>query len=445
VTTPTPVPTPDPVPNPNPGARVDTYEVAKVATSGSGGGQGDDRGNMYVANGNKVSIFDKNQKEIGSFPVPAGAVDVAPAPDGSSAFVVSRVGNKYEPQRYVKGADGTWSRDMAFKLEQFPYGGRMHDAEGMRIATDAHGNLFVADGVWSGNSLNTVIKFDSTGKYQTRFGEYVEGNPGDASSWEQGKFYWSLGGIAVSRDGNTVYTTEVGNNRVQKWEAQEGGDYKSTKMWGNTQETDPNRAGDSKPGMFAAPYDIGIDQWGDVYVVNTTVSQIQKFTPDGEHILSMNVGSKNGAFTEGERSHGLAVDMYGNAISTETGIVMRRTEDETREVPPMRDAPKPDKEAPKLNGFTLPEFADGPKVTISIDATDDRRPAEVRLADENGTFGPWIPFTKELEVTLSDGPGVKGIYVQVRDAAGNESESVYHTLLRRAPEEPAEAVADADA
>jgi DNA-binding beta-propeller fold protein YncE len=302
----------------------------------------------------------------------------------------------------------------------------------MRIATDAKGNLFVADGVWSGNSLNTVIKFDSQGKYVTRFGEYVEGNPGDASSWEQGKFYWSLGGIAVSRDGNTVYTTEVGNNRVQKWDVNESGTYESTKMWGNTQENDPNRAGDSTPGKFAAPYDIGIDQWGDVYVVNTTVSQIQKFTGDGEYILSMNVGRKAPVMTEGERSHGLAVDALGNAISTETGMVMRRTEQETREVPPMRETPTPDTTAPVVGSITVPEFADGAIVRIKIEASDDRTPTEVRIADENGTWGDWIPFEPELDVTLSDEPGVKGIYVQVRDGAGNESESIYRTLLRRA-------------
>jgi sugar lactone lactonase YvrE len=411
---------------------VDSYEVAAVATAGGGSGQSDDAGNLFVANGGKVTIFDAQQRELGTIPVPQGAVDVAPAPDGNSAYIVSRVDGKYLPQRYVKAADGSWSKDAAFKLEPFPYGGKMHEAEGMRIATDAHGNLFVADGVWTGNSLNTVIKFDQQGKYVTRFGEYVEGNPGDASSWEQGRFYWGLGGIAVSRDGNTVYTTEVGNNRVQKWDLQESGAYASTKMWGNTQATDPNRTGSSEPGMFAAPYDIGIDQWGDVYVLNTTVSQIQKFTPDGEHILSMQVGKKSPDVTEGERSHGLAVDRLGNAISTETGMVMRRTEAETREVPPMRDAPRPDVVAPVLNGFTLPEFADSDTVRISIDAKDERRLDMVRTADENGTWTDWMPWSPELDVKLSDGAGVKGIYVQVRDTAGNESESVYHTLLRRA-------------
>jgi hypothetical protein len=224
---------------------------------------------------------------------------------------------------------------------------------------------------------------------------------------------------------------------VQKWEAQESGQYVSTKMWGATQESDPERRGSSEPGRFAAPYDIGIDQWGDVYVMNTSVSQIQKFTPEGEWILSMNVGRKAPVMTEGERSHGMAVDALGNAISTETGMIMRRTEAETRDVPPMRDTPTPDTTAPKLNGFTLPEFADAATVRIHIDATDDRKPAEVRTALEDGNWGPWRPYSADLDVTLSDGAGVKGIAEQVRDAAGNESEALYHTLLRRAAEQPA--------
>lgn len=69
---------------------------------------------------------------------------------------------------------------------------------------------------------------------------------------------------------------------------------------------------------------------------------------------------------------------------------------------------------------------------VAIDATDDREPTEVRTALEDGEWGAWRPWRPELEVTLSDGPGVKGVAVQVRDAAGNESESIYRTLLRRA-------------
>jgi hypothetical protein len=168
--------------------------------------------------------------------------------------------------------------------------------------------------------------------------------------------------------------------------------------------------------------------------MNTTVSQIQKFTPDGEYILSMDVG-RTGKFVEGERSHGMAVDALGNAVSTETGMVMRRTEPETREVPPMRETPKPqpkDVTAPTLHGFTLPETTAAASVSITIDADDDRAPTEVRTALEDGTWGPWRPFAKNVDVTLSDGAGVKAIAVQVRDAAGNESDAVEHTLLRTA-------------
>lgn len=396
--------------------------------TGSGGGQADRAGNLFVSSGTQVKILDARQREIGAFAVRGGAVDVAPSPDGTSAFVVTRVGNRYVPQKYVQAANGGWSLDATFKLEQFPYGGRMHDAEGMRITTDAHGNLFVADGVWTSNSLNTVIKFDADGKYLTRFGEFVEGNPGDASSWEQGRFYWSLAGIAVSPDGNSVYTTEIGNNRVQRWDLQEDGTYVSAKMWGATQESDPARQGSTEPGRFAAPYDIGVDQWGDVYVLNTTGAQVQKFTPDGDYLLSMDVGRTDQGI---ERAHGLAVDALGNALSTETGRVMRRTEPETREVPPLRAAPTPDTTAPVLRGITVPEFADGAIVRIAIDAEDDRRVAKVRTADENGTWSDWRDFVPELDVTLSDGPGVKGIYVQVMDVGGNESEATYRTLLRR--------------
>ncbi len=382
--------------------------------------------------GSSIKVFDSEQNELGTIPIGKTAYDVAPAPDGNSAFVVTKVDGVYTPQRYVKAGDGSWSLDTNFHLAQFPYGGKMYDAEGLRIATDARGNLYVADGVWTANKLNTVIKFDAAGNYVTRFGEYVEGNPEDDSSWEQGRFYWSLGGIAVSPDGNSVYTTEIGNNRVQRWDIQEDGTYESTVMWGATKETDPDRVGSSEPGEFAAPYDIGVDQWGDVYVMNTTVSQIQKFTPDGEWVLSMQVGRNAPDVTEGERAHGMAVDLLGNAISTQTGMVMRRTEDETREVPPMRDAPTPDLVAPTLDDVVVPETVDGPTVRITIDATDDREPFEVRIADENGMWGEWFTFSPELDVTLTDGAGVKGIYVQVRDEAGNESDAAYRTLLRTA-------------
>lgn len=301
-----------------------TYTTGRIATAGQGGGQADARGNLFVASEREVKIFDTNQRQTGAFPVPEGALDVAPSPDGTSAFVVSKIGDKYQPRRYEQLPNGRWQLDAEFRLEQFEFGGRMQDAEGMRISTDQQGNLYVADGMWASNSLNTVVKFDPNGKFLTRFGSFPDGNANDASSWEQGRFYWGLGGVAASPDGSSVYTTEVGNNRVQRWDLQADGNYAPAAMWGSDQASDPNRTGSSEPGRFAAPYDVGVDARGGVYVMNTSASQVQRFTREGEYRGSIDVhGQTDPARREAERTHGIAVDADGDVVSVESGIVAR--------------------------------------------------------------------------------------------------------------------------
>jgi hypothetical protein len=121
-----------------------------------------------------------------------------------------------------------------------------------------------------------------------------------------------------------VYTTEVGNSRVQKWDAQADGSYRSTLMWGNTQADDPDRVGLEQPGRFAAPYDIGLDGQGNVYVMNTTVAQIQKFTADGQYLTSMYMGDDPDVRPQGLVGHSLAVTARGDAVSVETGRMMQR-------------------------------------------------------------------------------------------------------------------------
>lgn len=307
-------------PTPMSDVNADGYQLAKVATQGGNGGQTDATGKLYVPVGKTLQVYGPDNKPLAVAKLPFAPVDVAPGPNGDYIYAVDgRV-----PKKLVRGADGNYTVDPNFKLEAFPYGGKDYDPQAYRIATDHSGNLFVADGMWSENMLHTVIKYDAAGKYQTRFGEYASGNKEDAASWKQGEFYWGLGGIAVSPDGNTVYTTEVGNSRVQKWDANDQGVYASTAMWGNTQATDPNRTGSDKPGQFAAPYDIGLDGDGNVYVMNTTVAQIQKFTADGQFITSMFMGDDPDVRDERLRGHSIAVSERGDAISVETGRMMMR-------------------------------------------------------------------------------------------------------------------------
>ena len=313
-------------PKPLTGTNAAGYRLSSFPTSGGGGGQTDSLGNLYVAVPGEIRVFDANNQNTKLIPLPFTPVDVAPSPDGSVLYAVQPMPDGTKPVRKLtRGADGNYSVDPNFALQPFNFGGAARIPEGYRIATDGSGNLYVADGVWTKNILHTVVKYDANGNFVTRFGQYVDGNPGDASSWEKGKFYWGLAGIAVSKDGKNVYTTEIGNNRVQRWDVQATGGYTVGATWGNTQADDPNRTGSAAPGKFAAPYDIGVDDAGDVYVANTTATQIQKFTRDGTFVTSMYVGSGGpDAPTANERAHGIAVTSGGDAISTETGRMMER-------------------------------------------------------------------------------------------------------------------------
>jgi hypothetical protein len=60
----------------------------------------------------------------------------------------------------------------------------------------------------------------------------------------------------------------------------------------------------------------------------------------------------------------------------------------------------------------------------------------MQLAREDGNWGPWQPFATPVTYELSAGYGVKGVYVRVRDIAGNESPAVYRTTGFVAPVDP---------
>ena len=50
------------------------------------------------------------------------------------------------------------------------------------------------------------------------------------------------------------------------------------------------------------------------------------------------------------------------------------------------------------------------------------------MATDNGNdWTAWQPFTPAMQFTLRAGIGFRGVYVQVRDAARNESAMVYRT------------------
>ncbi len=96
-------------------------------------------------------------------------------------------------------------------------------------------------------------------------------------------------------------------------------------------------------------------------------------------------------------------------------------------------APSPvvDRTAPILYGVLAPSSTTTASAVITINASDDIGVAQVRFANEDGNWGPWQAYGPALTHQLSAGTGYKGVYVQVRDAAHNESAVAFVKLTRR--------------
>lgn len=189
-----------------------------------------------------------------------GANDVAPAPDGAYVYVSG--GGTTPLRRFDRAANGTFAQNHTWVPPTFAWEGETYPAKGRQIATDGYGNLYVANGIWTDELLHVVTKFAPDGRSLAVFG-------GFENTWDAGTFF-ALSGIGVSRDGRHVYTTEVHNNRVQRFDLQADGAYGYATMWGNHAASDPNRGGSCEPKQFAAPHDLAVDGWGDVWVASTS-------------------------------------------------------------------------------------------------------------------------------------------------------------------------------
>ncbi len=121
------------------------------------------------------------------------------------------------------------------------------------IATDASGNIFVAD---SGNCRIQKLGLD---------GEFVKAK-GECGSGE-GQFE-SPNGIATDAVGN-IFVADTGNDRIQMF----GPDWEFVKAWGSEGSGD---------GQFNSPYGIAIDPAGNIFVADTGNDRIQVFTSEGE-------------------------------------------------------------------------------------------------------------------------------------------------------------------
>jgi len=92
-------------------------------------------------------------------------------------------------------------------------------------------------------------------------------------------------GIAVSKINSVLYTCDILNNRIYKFDSENGNLLKSWGTFGN------------EDGQFNVPSGIAIDSNDFVYVVERKNCRVQKFDSDGNFILKWGkAGSKNGEF-----------------------------------------------------------------------------------------------------------------------------------------------------
>jgi hypothetical protein len=84
---------------------------------------------------------------------------------------------------------------------------------------------------------------------------------------------------------------------------------------------------------------------------------------------------------------------------------------------------------PVLSAMVIPNPTKTAAITVKLTATDDIGVTEVRFANEDGTWGPWVAFAAEVPHTLTAGNTNKVVYAQVRDAAGRESAVLFAKTL----------------
>ena len=156
------------------------------------------------------------------------------------------------------------------------------------VAFDSSGNIYVVD-----TNNNRVEKFDSSGNFILQFGSTGSGD---------GQFVNPVA-IAINATTSSVYVTDAHNNRVEKFDY--SGVYQSKFGFSG-----------SGNGDFNDPAGIAIDSSGNIYVMDPNLSRVQKFNSSGVYQSQFgSFGSGNGQFGKygtDDNFRGMAIDSSGN-------------------------------------------------------------------------------------------------------------------------------------
>ena len=179
------------------------------------------------------------------------------------------------------------------------------------LAVDLSGNIFVAD---TGN--NTIRKITPDGTVSTFAG--VAGSHGSADGSGTAARFWAPFGVAVDTNGN-VYAADTGNNIIRKITP----DGLVTTLAGQSGQPG-NADGPGATAQFRNPWNLAVDDSGDVFVADLSNGSIRKITPDGVVTTLDNQTAAGtparpvgrGRFTN---PYGVAVDKSGDLYVSDSG------------------------------------------------------------------------------------------------------------------------------
>ena len=169
--------------------------------------------------------------------------------------------------------------------------GQFVSPRGLAVAPD--GRVYVVD---SGNARIQVL--DEQGQYLFGWGQAGQGPGQFTEPW----------GIAIAPNGD-VYVADTWNHRIQWFDAQ--GNFKG--MWGYFADTRGDVA--AQPGGFWGPRDVVVAADGTVYVTDTGNKRVQRFSADGHFLAAYGTFHEGDRFDE---PVGIALDPEGRFYIADT-------------------------------------------------------------------------------------------------------------------------------
>jgi sugar lactone lactonase YvrE len=180
------------------------------------------------------------------------------------------------------------------------------------VAVDHSENIYVAD-----TANNVIRKITPEGIVSTLAGE--AGAHGDADGKGGKARFWAPFGITVDSSGN-VYVADTANNVIRKITP----DGTVSTLAGKAGQ--PGKAdGTGSSARFRNPWDVAVDNAGNVIVADMSNNTIRKITPRGETITLAGQAGMSGSadgFANNARFNdpfAVAVDNTGNIYVSDTG------------------------------------------------------------------------------------------------------------------------------